>query len=101
MAGTVLFILLLMVTVLVIYMFTKIQIMQILLVGVLSIQWLKEHVDTTRHAEIIASREDDPNNKVIVVFEKKSSLTINTYDLFDATRDNNVWTPYNTWVIPD
>ncbi len=57
-------------------------------------------VDTTRHAEIIASREDDPNNKVIVVFEKKSSPTINTYDLFDATRDNNVWTPYNSWVIP-
>ncbi len=28
-------------------------------------------VDTTRHAEIIASREDDPNNKVIVVFEKQ------------------------------
>jgi len=57
-------------------------------------------VDTTRHAEIIASREDDPNNKVIVVFEKKSSPTVNTYDLFDATRDNNVWTPYNTWVNP-
>ena len=58
------------------------------------------NADTTRHAEIIASREDDPNNKVIVVFEKKSSPTINTYDLFDATRDNNVWTPYNTWVNP-
>jgi hypothetical protein len=58
-------------------------------------------VDTTRRAEIIASREDDPNNKVIVVFEKKSSPTINTYDLYDAVRDNNVWTAYSTWVVPD
>jgi len=55
-------------------------------------------VDTTRHAEVIASREDDPNNKVIVVFEKRAG---NTYDLYDATRDNNVWTPFNTWVVPD
>lgn len=58
-------------------------------------------VDTTRRAEIIASREDDPNNKVIVVFEKKSSPTINTYDLYEAVRDNNVWTAYSTWVVPD
>jgi len=55
-------------------------------------------VDTTRHAEIIASREDDPNNKVIVVFEKRAG---STYDLYDATRDNNVWTAYNSWVLPD
>ncbi|MBT8380015.1 MAG: T9SS type A sorting domain-containing protein, partial [Ignavibacteria bacterium] len=59
------------------------------------------NADTTRHAEIIASRENYPNNKVIVVFEKKTSPTINTYDLYDATRENNVWTAYNTWVIPD
>jgi hypothetical protein len=56
------------------------------------------NVDTTRHAEIIASREDDPNNKVIVVFEKQAG---STYDLYDATRDNNVWEAYNTWVVPD
>jgi len=55
-------------------------------------------VDTTRHAEIIASREDDPNNKVIVVFEKQVG---SSFDLYDATRDLNVWTPYNTWVIPN
>jgi hypothetical protein len=54
--------------------------------------------DTTRHAEIIASREDDPNNKVIVVFEKQAG---STYDLYDATRDNGTWTAFNTWVVPD
>jgi hypothetical protein len=54
-------------------------------------------VDTTRHAEIIASREDDPNNKVIVVFEKQIG---SSFDLYDATRNNNVWTPYNAWVVP-
>jgi len=59
------------------------------------------NVDTTRHAEIIASREDYPDNQVIVLFEKKSSPTINTYDLFDATRDNNVWVAYSNWVVPD
>jgi hypothetical protein len=58
-------------------------------------------VDTTRHAEIIASREDDPNNKVSVVFERKSSPTVFTYDLYEAIRDNNVWTPYSAWVVPD
>jgi hypothetical protein len=56
-------------------------------------------VDTTRHAEIIASREDDPNNKVIVVFEKREVGP--SWDLYDATRDNNVWTAYNTWVVPN
>lgn len=55
-------------------------------------------VDTTRHAEVIASREDDPNNKVVVVFEKQAG---STYDLYDAVRDNNVWSAYTTWVVPD
>lgn len=56
------------------------------------------NVDTTRHTEIIASREDDPNNKVIVVFEKQIG---STFDLYDATRDSSVWATYNTWVVPD
>ncbi len=66
--------------------------------------WLASHtitfgnVDTTRHAEIIASREDDPNNKVIVVFER---MNFGFYDLYDVERDNNVWGTYNTWVVPD
>jgi len=53
------------------------------------------NVDTTRHAEIIASREDDPNNKVIVLFEKQVG---STYGIYNATRDNNVWDPYIGWV---
>lgn len=53
------------------------------------------NVDTTRHAEIIASREDDPNNQVVVLFERKNG---NTYGIYDAQRDNGTWGAYTGWV---
>ena len=53
--------------------------------------------DTTRRAEIIASRENEPNNLVSVVFEKQTG---NTYDLYEARRLNGTWSAYAGWVIP-
>ncbi len=53
------------------------------------------NVDTTRHAEIIASRENAPNNQVVVLFEKKNG---DSYGIYDAQRDNGTWSPYTVWV---
>jgi len=55
--------------------------------------------DTTRHGQIIASREDDPNNIVALVFERQSG---STYDLYSALRPSGgIWGSMQVWVNPD
>jgi len=54
--------------------------------------------DTTRRAEIIASRENQPNNFVTVVFEKQVG---STYDLYAINRDSGNWdSNISGWVLP-
>jgi hypothetical protein len=56
-------------------------------------------VDTTRHGQIIASREDIPNNIVALVFEKQSG---STYDLYWASRPSGgSWSAMQGWVLPE
>ena len=52
-------------------------------------------VDTTRRAEIIASRVDQPNNQVAILYERQSGTT---YDIYDALRTNGTWSAVTAWV---
>lgn len=54
--------------------------------------------DTTRMAEIIASRVDQPNNQVAILYEKQSGTS---YDLYDALRTNGTWSSVSGWVTVD
>ena len=53
--------------------------------------------DTTRHAEIISTREDDPNNTAFVLFERQSG---STFDLYSCTKASggNTWGTMLGWV---
>ena len=53
-------------------------------------------MDTTRRGQIIASREDDPNNIVALVFERQSG---STYDLYWALKSSGgTWGTMAVWV---
>lgn len=56
--------------------------------------------DTTRHPEIISTRESIPSNTVVVAFELQSG---STYDLYTCTKASGESTfgPMVGWVIPD
>lgn len=55
--------------------------------------------DTTRHSQIIASREDTPNNIVALVFEKQSGTE---FDLYWALRPSGgTWGTMQGWVNPE
>ncbi|RKY94410.1 MAG: hypothetical protein DRQ01_02435, partial [Ignavibacteriae bacterium] len=52
--------------------------------------------DTTRHVEIIASRETAPNNIVAALFEKQSG---STYDIYQVMRlSGGTWGTMAVWV---
>lgn len=55
--------------------------------------------DTTRHSQIIASREDIPNNIVALVFERQSGTE---YDLYWALRPSGgTWGTMQWWVLTE
>jgi hypothetical protein len=55
--------------------------------------------DTTRHGQIIASRDNAPNNIVSLIFERKSS---NTYQLREIIKPSgDTWGSMQNWVAPE
>lgn len=55
--------------------------------------------DTTRRGQIIASREDDPNNIVALIFERKSG---SEYDLYWSLKPSaGTWGTMEAWVVPN
>lgn len=55
--------------------------------------------DTTRRGQIIASREDNPNNIVALIFERKSG---SEYDLYWSLKPSaGTWGTMEAWVIPN
>ncbi len=56
--------------------------------------------DTTRHAEVISSRDAIPNNIAAVVFELKSG---SSYDLYSVMKPSgsSTWETMQSWVVPD
>ena len=56
--------------------------------------------DTTRHPEVISSRDNIPDNTVSVVFERKDG---SSYDLYTVMKPagSTTWESMTTWVIPD
>jgi hypothetical protein len=55
--------------------------------------------DTTRHGQVIASRESAPNNIVAVIFEKQVG---SSFDLHWVLRPSGgSWGSMENWVVPD
>ncbi len=56
--------------------------------------------DTTRHVEVISSRDAIPNNIAAVVFERQSG---STYDLYTVMKlsGSSTWGSMSGWVLPD